>query len=151
MSDYLVGTLSGTQLGFNVACLVQNAGLTFACDESETKDEHGNTAVYQQFNHRAEMATTARVPYNITLPPQGSTLSISGVTLPSYTSAGVPSGGYSLVTGATSSTVDFVITDASLNTVNGEVAEYSVTLRHYLENNIGSQNAVTSGSSSSSN
>lgn len=142
MAEYLVGTLTGNQLGISVACLVQNTGLTFACDEHEILDEKGNLAVYQQTNHRAEMQTTARVPYDVVLPPQGASLSVAGVSLPQYSVTGVPTGGYSLVTGATSSTVDFVITDASLNTVNNDVAEYNVTLRHYLENGVGSQNTT---------
>ena len=142
MAEYKVGTISGADMGIQVACLVQSLNWNFAHDESETRDEKGNPVVYQQYNHRAEGACTARVPLGVEIPPSGATLTIKGISLPSYTAAGVPTGGYTLETTPSGTGVEFVITDASISTQNTEVAEWSFSVRRYLENGIGSQNTV---------
>lgn len=142
MADYLVGTISATNLGITVSCLVQSINWTFAHDEAETRDENGNVLVYQQYNHRAEGSVTARIPRGVQIPAAGATLSIKGISLPAYSAAGVPTGGYTLETTPSGTGVDFAITDASINTTNTEVAEWTLTVRRYLENSVGSQNTT---------
>lgn len=142
MSEYKVGTLSGTNMGITVPCLVQSLNWQFAQDESETRDHNGNVAVYQQYNHRAEGSCTARVPLGVSIPAEGASITIQGITLPAYSAAGVPTGGYTLDTTPSGDGVTFVISDASINTQNTEVAEWSFTVRRYLENGIGSQNTT---------
>ena len=83
MSEYKVGTISAANLGIEVACLIQSLNWNFAHDEAETKDESGNVAIYQQFNHRAEGSVTARVPYDVQIPAAGASLTIKGISLPS--------------------------------------------------------------------
>ena len=142
MSEYKVGTISGTSMGISVACLVQSLNWNFAHDESETRDENGNVVVYQQYNHRAEGSATARVPLGVEIPPVGASLTIKGISLPSYSAAGVPTGGYTLESTPSGTGVSFAITDASINTSNTEVAEWSFSVRRYLENGVGSQNTT---------
>jgi len=142
MADYKVGTISATNLGITVSCLVQSLNWSFAHDESETRDENGNVLIYQQYNHRAEGSCTARVPLGVEIPPSGATLAIKGISLPAYSAAGVPTGGYTLETTPSGTGVEFAITDASINTQNTEVAEWSFSVRRYLENGVGSQNTT---------
>lgn len=146
MADYLVGTISAANLGISVSCLVQSLNWNFAYDESEVRDHNGNVAVYQQYNHRGEGSCTARIPYGVQIPAQGATITIKGISLPSYSAAGVPTGGYTLDNTPSGDGVSFVITDASINTSNTEVAEWSLTVRRYLENGVGSQDTDTSDS-----
>lgn len=146
MADYLVGTISATNLGISVSCLVQSLNWNFAYDESETRDEKGNVLIYQQYNHRAEGSVTARIPYGVQIPAQGASITIKGISLPSYSAAGVPTGGYTLDNTPSGDGVSFAITDASINTSNTEVAEWSLTVRRYLENGVGSQDTDTSDS-----
>ena len=142
MSEYKVGTISGANLGITVACLVQSLNWNFAYNENETPDENGNVAVYQQYNHRAEGTATARVPLGVEIPPSGASLTIKGISLPSYSAAGVPTGGYTLETTPSGTGVSFIITDSALNTANNEVAEWSFGVRRYLENGVGTQNTT---------
>lgn len=144
MADYLVGTISATNLGLTVSCLVQSLNWNFAYDESETRDENGNVVIYQQYNHRAEGSVTARIPYGVQIPAQGASITIKGISLPSYSAAGVPTGGYTLDSTPSGTGVTFVISDASINTQNTEVAEWSFTVRRYLENGVGSQDTSDS-------
>lgn len=148
MSKFLVGTLSGANLGVSITCYVQSINWNFVHDESETPDENGNVAVYQQYNHRAEGSATVRVPRDTVIPATGASLSVKGISLPSYSAAGVPTGGYTLETTPAGPGVDFVITDASINTQNTEVAEWSVSIRRYLENGIGELDTDASDSQS---
>lgn len=137
MADYLVGTLSGTQLGLSIDCLVQGVDLSPAHDEHETLDHNGNVAGYQQNNHRVEGTCTIKVPRGVVIPAAGQSLSISGVETPTYSAAGVPTGGYTVM-GSTSTATSYILTSVSINTSNSDTITATVGLRRYLENGIGS-------------
>lgn len=139
MSEYKVGTYTATELGISVDCVVQSLNYSFACDAAETQDENGNVKYIQQYNHRAEGSLNARIPRDVAAPAQGDSITVKGISLPTYTSAGMPSGGYTLESTPTGSGVSFLITDASLGTQNTEVSTYDLSIVRYLENGIGSQ------------
>ena len=144
MSEYKVGTYTASDIGVSVSCVVQSLSFGFECDTAETQDENGNVKYLQQFNHRCTAQASCRVPRGVAAPAQGQSLTVKAIDLPSYTSAGVASGGYTLNDVTSGSGVSFLITDASLATQNGEVATYDLSLVRYLENGIGEQ--VTSAS-----
>ena len=148
MAKYLVGTISAPNLGINVSCLVQSINWNFAHDESEVQDENGNVAVYQQYNHRVEGTVTARVPRDVSIPAAGASLTVKGIELPAYSAAGAPAGGYTIDSTPSGAGVEFVISNPSINTTNTEVAEWSMTVKRYLENGIGEQTTDISDSQS---
>ena len=147
MSEYKVGTLTAANMGVSVECVVQSLNYSFTCDTAETQDENGNVKYVQQYNHRAEGQASTRIPLGVEVPAQGASLTVKGISLPSYTSAGVASGGYTLDNTGSGVGVTFLVTDASIATTNTEVAQWDLSLVRYLENGIGAQttSAVTSG------
>ena len=95
--------------------------------------------MYQQYNHRAEGTATIRVPRDYQIPAAGASVSIKGISLPTYSAQGVPTGGYTIASTPVGDGVEFIISNPTINMQNTEVTEYSMTVKRYLENGIGSQ------------
>lgn len=144
MADYLVGTLSATQLGLTIDCLVQGVDLSPAHDEHETLDHNGNVAAYQQNNHRVEGSCNIKVPAAAALPAPGMSLTIKGIEVPTYTAAGTPTGGYTLGASPETST-SYIVTGVTLNSSNGDVRNATINIRRYLENSIGTAQPTVAG------
>lgn len=144
MADYLVGTLSATQLGLSIDCLVQGVDLSPTQDEHEQLDHNGNVACYQQNNHRLEGTCNIKVPRGVLLPAPGQSLSLSGVETPTYSAAGVPTGGYTVM-GDSSATVSYIVTGVGASTSNGDVINSTLNIRRYLENGIGTASPTSAG------
>ena len=146
MADYLVGTYKAADFGIAVAMIAQTSDFSAQHDEAEIRDENGNVAVYQQYNHRMEASVTLKIPRGVAAPADGATLSVKCIELPTYSADGTASGGYTLVSSPSSPGIDFVVVNPTLRTQNTDVAEYSATLRRYLENDIGGQDTDVSTS-----
>lgn len=142
MADYLVGTYNAAAFGIAVAMITQAGEFSAAHDESETPDENGNVLIYQQYNHRLEGSVTLRIPRDVPAPADGSSLSVKCIEAPTYSAQGVPTGGYTLLSSPASTGVDYIVINPTLRTQNRDVAEYSCSLRRYLENGVGSQNTT---------
>lgn len=145
MSDYKVGTLTAANMGVSVECVVQSLNYSFQCDTAEVQDEKGNLKYIQQYNHRCEGQASTRIPLGVEVPCQGASLTVKGISLPTYTADGVGSGGYTLDNTGSGSGVSFLVTDASIATTNTDVATWDLTIVRYLENGVG---AITTGQSS---
>lgn len=148
MSKYLVGTYNAAAFGIATAMITQSGEFSASHDEAETPDENGNVRVYQQYNHRLEGNVTLRIPRGVVAPADGSSLKVKCIEVPTYSPAGVPTGGYTLLESPASTGIDYIVINPTLNTQNNQVAEYTATLRRYLENGVGSQNADISDSQS---
>lgn len=142
MAEYLVGTYNAAAFGIVVAMITQSGEFSAAHDESETPDENGNVKIYQQYNHRLEGNVTLRIPRGVAAPADGSSLSVKCIEVPTYSAQGVPTGGYTLLASPAATGVDYIVINPTLSTQNNQVAEYTATLRRYLENGVGSQNTV---------
>ena len=137
MPKYTVGTLTNADLTTGLILQDINANIEF--DTSEVKDENGNVAYVQHYNHRAVLSCNAVAPKGTALPTVGATVSLKGITLPTVDADGSMSApNVTLAEDGTSGTaVDFLITAASIATSNSDVPKYALTLTRYLENSIG--------------
>ena len=90
----------------------------------------------QHYNHRAVINANAVAAKDTAQPSVGSTISVPGVTLPTFDATGKATNPSITLTGD-GTAVDFLVTSASLATSNTEVPKYSLTLTRYLENSIG--------------
>lgn len=134
--DYIVGTLKAQ--GISSSLIFQDANISLEFDTAEVKDENGNVVYVQHYNHRAVINANAVAAKDAAQPSVGSTISVPGVTLPTFDATGKATNpSINLTTSGDAAAVDFLVTSASLATSNSEVPKYSLTLTRYLENAIG--------------
>lgn len=137
MPEYKVGTLTNADL--STGLILQDITANIEFDTSEVKDENGNVAYVQHYNHRAVLSCNAIAPKGTALPTVGATVSLKGITLPSVAADGkMTSASVTLSEdGAGGSAVEFLVTSASIATSNSDVPKYALTLTRYLENSFG--------------
>lgn len=137
MPEYKVGTLTNADLTAGLILQDINANIEF--DSSEVKDEHGNVAYVQHYNHRAVLSCNAVAPRGTALPTVGATVSLKGITLPAISPDGSMTAAEVTLAedGASGTEVDFLVTSASIATSNSDFPKYALTLTRYLENSIG--------------
>lgn len=139
-STYKVGTLKVADSISGV--IIQDCSFAIEADEAQVKDENGNVAYLQYYNHRAVANINAVVPKNSSVPVIGATLSITGVTLPSVSADGsMTSPSVTLSDAATA--VDFVITSSQISSSNSDVDKYTLTATRFLENSLGAVKTVS--------
>ena len=136
MSKYLVGTLKLS--GTSSALIFQDASISLEADTAEVKDENGNVAYVQHYNHRCVISANAVCPKGEGQPCLGATVKVKGVTLPSPAADGsMTSPTINLEADASAEEVDFLVTSSSLSSSNSDVDKYALTLTRYLENALG--------------
>ncbi len=136
MSKYLVGTIKID--GLSTGLIFQDASIALEADTAEVKDENGNVAYVQHYNHRCTISANAVCPKGEGQPCIGATVSIKGVTLPTPAADGsMTSPTLNLDASATGSAVDFLVTSSTIQSSNSDVDKYSLTLTRYLENSLG--------------
>ena len=137
MPEYKVGTLTNADLTSGL--ILQDIAANIETDTSEVRDENGNVAYVQHYNHRAVLTCNAVAPKGAALPTVGATVSLKGITLPAVNPDGsMTSPNVTLAAdGASGTAVDFLVTSANLSTSNQNVPTYALTLTRYLENSIG--------------
>ena len=136
MPKYLVGTLklSGTA----ASLIFQDASISLESDTAEVKDENGNVAFVQHYNHRATISCNAVCPKGEAQPCLGATVKVKGVTLPSPAADGsMTSPTINLEADDSADEVEFLVTASSLSSSNSDVDKYALTLTRYLENGLG--------------
>ena len=135
--EYKVGTLVNSGIGHGV--ILQDLSGNVEYDTNEVPDENGNNRIIQHYNHRAVLTGTAVCPLGSAVPVSGSSISISGVTLPTFNADGSCADPTITISkdGTSGTTLDFLVTAASVATSNKDVAKYNITLTRYLENSIG--------------
>lgn len=142
MAKYLVGTLqvSGTSTGL----IFQDASIAIEADTAEVKDENGNVAYVQHYNHRCTISANAVCPKGEAQPCTGATISIKGVTLPTPAADGsMTSPTINLEADSSSTGIDFLVQSANLSSSNSDVDKYAITLVRYLENGLGAIKTAT--------
>lgn len=137
MPEYKVGTLTNADL--TTGLILQDITVNLECDTAEVKDENGNVAFVQHYNHRATLSCNAVAPKGTALPTVGATVSLKGITLPTIAADGSMTDAKVTLAedGASGTEVAFLVTSASIATSNSEVPKYALTLTRYLENSIG--------------
>lgn len=135
--NFVVGTLKNAN--FSTGLIMQDVSASMECDTAETKDENGNVAYVQYYNHRAVLTCNAAAAKDAAQPTVGATVSIKGIVLPSPSADGsMTSATITLPSDASTGTaVDFLVTSATLSSSNSDVCKYALTLTRYLENGIG--------------
>lgn len=135
MANYKVGTLkiADTVSGL----IIQDCSISTEADEAQVKDENGNVAYLQFYNHRAVANINAVVPKGAAIPVIGATVGIKGVTLPEPAADGSMENTAITLDDSSDVSVDFVITSSQISTSNSDVDKYSLTATRYLENKLG--------------
>ncbi len=142
MSKYLVGTIKVD--GLSTGLIFQDASIALEADTAEVKDENGNVAYVQHYNHRCTISANAVCPKGEGQPCMGATVAIKGVTLPKPAADGsMTSPTLNLDADGSSAAVDFLVTSSTLQSSNSDVDKYSLTLTRYLENDLGAIKTAT--------
>ncbi len=137
MATYKVGTL---KIADAVSGLImQDCNISMEADEAQVKDENGNVAYLQYYNHRAVASINAVIPKGSAVPIIGATVEIKGVTLPSPAADGsMTSANVTISTDNTAGTaVEFVVTSSQITSSNSDVDKYTLTATRFLENGLG--------------
>jgi hypothetical protein len=150
---FLVGTLSaGTALS---NFIITETSPTIESDDSEIQDQDGNVAFVQHYNHRAVVSCNVVVPRGYPVPVKGASVTLKGVTLPTFDATGKCSGNPTITISedpSQGSEVQFLVTASALTMSNTGVTTGSITLTRYLENGLGAiQTAEAAAPSSASN
>ncbi len=142
MAKYKVGTL---KIADSVSGLImQDCNLSMEADEAQVKDENGNVAYLQYYNHRAVANINAVVPKGSTVPIIGATIQIKGVTLPTPAEDGsMSSANITLSEDGTGDAIDFVVTSSQITASNSDVDKYTLTASRFLENSLGAVKTAT--------
>ena len=120
MSKYLVGTIKVD--GLSTGLIFQDASIALEADTAEVKDENGNVAYVQHYNHRCTISANAVCPKGEGQPCIGATVGIKGVTLPTPAADGsMTSPTINLDADGASSSVDFLVTASTLQSSNSDV------------------------------
>lgn len=135
--DFLVGTLTGS--GAGTGLIFQDCQANIEFDSAEVKDENGNVAYIQHYNHRAVISANAVAAKDAAQPSAGATIQMKGIELPTPDATGkMTNPTIKILKDADAATpIDFLVTSASLSTSNSDVCKYSLTLTRYLENGLG--------------
>ena len=137
MPEFKVGTLKAS--GLESTLIFQSVSTNIESEESKVKDEDGNTAYVQHYDHKAVLTVEAVAAKDQAQPCKGATVAIKGVVLPTVNADGsMTSSTITLLSDASNGTpVDFLVETSNLVSSNSEVCKYSLTLTRYLENGIG--------------
>lgn len=141
---YLVGTLAVGSALSNF--IITETSPTIECDTSEVQDQNGNVAFVQHYNHRAVVSCNIVVPRGYAVPVVGATVSLKGVTLPTFDATGKCSGTPTITISenpASGSEVSFLVSASNLSMSNTGVTTGSLTLTRYLENGLGAIQTAT--------
>lgn len=95
----------------------------------------GNTKTKEYFDHVAEIKISAQFALEDTLPVPGDTITLTGLTLPTISEAGVKTGDLQ-ITGELSDTAKFKVSDVSTSAAPKDYQSVDITAERFIQQGV---------------